>query len=132
MNTQCKRTTVISLYCSGGKYMKFDCATLFKISKAPMRNHSPTDELLTLWGEQNHTILELFTILYGMQHYQAMNVLKPFGMYSSDQCFSTFFFYSHTLEYSSPPRIINLIQSISCKYEISLIKEIKKYNICLF
>jgi len=60
--------------------MKFDCATLYKISKAPMRNHSPTDELLTLWGEQNHTILELFTILYGMQHYQAMNVLKPFGM----------------------------------------------------
>lgn len=64
----------------GGKYMKFDCATLFRISKAPMRNHSPTDELLTLWGEQNHTILELFTILYGMRHYQAMNVIKPFGM----------------------------------------------------
>lgn len=59
--------------------MKFDCPTLFRISKAPMRNHSPTDELLTLWGEQNHTILELFTILNEMQHYQAMTILKPFG-----------------------------------------------------
>jgi interleukin-1 receptor-associated kinase 1 len=60
--------------------MKIDCATLFKISKAPMRNHSSTDELLTLWGEQNHTILELFTILYEMQHYRAMIILKPFGI----------------------------------------------------
>jgi len=64
----------------GGNYMKIDCATLFKISKAPMRNHSCTDELLTLWGEQNHTILELFTILYKMQHYRAMIILKPFGI----------------------------------------------------
>lgn len=64
----------------GGKFMKFDCATLFRISKAPMRNHSPTDELLTLWGEQNHTVLELFTILYEMRHYHAMTILKSFGM----------------------------------------------------
>lgn len=45
-----------------------------------MRNHSSTDELLTLWGQQNHTILELFTILYEMRHYQAMTILKPFGI----------------------------------------------------
>lgn len=64
----------------GGNYMKFDNATIYKISKAPMRNHSPTDELLTLWGEQNHTIIELFYILYKMQHYQAMTILKQFGM----------------------------------------------------
>lgn len=70
---------IILFYTLGGKYMKFACGTLFRISKAPMRNHSPTDELLTLWGEQNHTILELFTILYEMQHYQAMTILKPFG-----------------------------------------------------
>ncbi|XP_025191392.1 serine/threonine-protein kinase pelle isoform X2 [Melanaphis sacchari] len=79
----------------GGKYMKIDCATLFKISKAPMRNHSSTDELLTLWGEQNHTILELFTILYEMQHYRAMIILKPFVdnkyhklIYQGDKSFS--------------------------------------------
>ncbi|XP_025423067.1 serine/threonine-protein kinase pelle-like isoform X2 [Sipha flava] len=62
----------------GGNYMKFDNATIYKISKAPMRNHSPTDELLTLWGEQNHSIIELFYILYKMQHYQAMAILKEF------------------------------------------------------
>jgi len=60
--------------------MKIDLATIFKLSKAPMRNHSSTDELLTLWGEQNHTILELFNILNTMQHYQAMIILKPFGI----------------------------------------------------
>lgn len=60
--------------------MKFEKATIYKISKAPMRNHSPTDELLTLWGEQNHTIIELFYILHKMHHYQAMNILKQFGM----------------------------------------------------
>lgn len=60
--------------------MGFDCATLFRIGKAPMRNHSPTDELLTLWGVQNHTILELFIILHKMQHFRSMTILKPFGM----------------------------------------------------
>jgi len=64
----------------GGYYMKIDPATIFKLGKAPMRNHSSTDELLTLWGEQNHTILELFIILNTMQHYRAMTILKPFGI----------------------------------------------------
>ncbi|VVC27834.1 Protein kinase, ATP binding site,Protein kinase domain,Serine/threonine-protein kinase, active site,Death [Cinara cedri] len=79
----------------GGKYMKFDCATLSKIDKAPMRSHSFTDELLTLWGQQNHTILELFIILYKMRHYQAMTILKPFVdtkyhklIYQGNQSFS--------------------------------------------
>jgi len=71
--------------------MKIDCATLFKISKAPMRNHSSTDELLTLWGEQNHTILELFTILYEMQHYRAMIILKPFGIVKIPITFKLFY-----------------------------------------
>ncbi|XP_060876745.1 serine/threonine-protein kinase pelle-like [Metopolophium dirhodum] len=62
----------------GGCHMKMDRATIFKCSKAPMRNQSSTDELLTSWGEQNHTILELFNILNTMQHYQAMIILKPF------------------------------------------------------
>jgi len=60
--------------------MKMSCATIFKCSKAPMRNQSSTDELLTSWGEQNHTILELFNILNTMQHYRAMIILKPFGI----------------------------------------------------
>lgn len=61
--------------------MKFDCPTLFRIREAPIRHNSSTDELLTLWGVQNHTILELFIMLHKMQHYQSMTILKPFGMF---------------------------------------------------
>ena len=38
---------------------------------------NPTGELLTMWSHYNHTILELFVLLSRMQHYQAMNVLRP-------------------------------------------------------
>nr|XP_024217812.1 uncharacterized protein LOC112211064 [Halyomorpha halys] len=62
----------------GGSYMKFDVTTLKHFEEAPSRNHSPTDELLTLWGTHNHTVLELFVLLSRMQHYQAMMILKPF------------------------------------------------------
>lgn len=57
----------------GGIYMKFDVLTLQYIRK----KQSPTDELLNLWGIQNHTVLELFVLLSRMQHYQAMTILKP-------------------------------------------------------
>ena len=57
--------------------MKFDVLTLQYIHK----KQSPTDELLNLWGIQNHTVLELFVLLSRMQHYQAMTVLKPLGKY---------------------------------------------------
>nr|BBE08132.1 serine/threonine-protein kinase pelle [Plautia stali] len=62
----------------GGSYMKFDVTTLKHFEEAPSRNRSPTDELLTLWGTHNHTVLELFVLLSRMQHYQAMMILKPF------------------------------------------------------
>ncbi|XP_050440658.1 serine/threonine-protein kinase pelle-like isoform X2 [Adelges cooleyi] len=84
----------------GGKYMNFDCATLFKIGKAFMRNHSPTDELLNLWGEQNHTVLELFIILSKMRHYQAMSILKPFV----DQKY-------HKLIYQGEKKFSNLVET---------------------
>lgn len=61
----------------GGAFMKFDVTTLQHFQQAPSRSHSPTDEMLTLWGTQNHTVLELFILLSHMQHYQAMMVLKP-------------------------------------------------------
>lgn len=86
------------MYVLGGKFMKFDCATLSKIDKAPMRNHSSTDELLTIWGQQNHTILELFIILNKMQHYQAMTILKPFGIHLYNNF--TFLFCSYYLLFS--------------------------------
>lgn len=42
------------------------------------RNKSPTDELLTKWGYQNHTVVELFVLLGRMGHHQAMTILKPY------------------------------------------------------
>lgn len=80
----------------GGTFMKFDvmtlqvfiniCSVFFGIAKyylqdirrEILRGHSPTEELLTMWGHQNHTVLELFVLLSRMQHYQSMVTLKPF------------------------------------------------------
>lgn len=59
--------------------MKFDTMTIQDLRREILRGNSPSDELLTLWGHQNHTVLELFVLLSEMQHYQAMLVLKPFG-----------------------------------------------------
>lgn len=42
------------------------------------RGNSPTEELLTMWGQQNHTVEELFILLHQMKHYQAMSVIKDF------------------------------------------------------
>jgi len=44
--------------------------------------NSPTDQLLNCWGSQNHTILELFILLYQIKHHQAMMILKPFSKLS--------------------------------------------------
>ncbi|KAK9507942.1 hypothetical protein O3M35_007698 [Rhynocoris fuscipes] len=60
----------------GGLYMKFDVASLQQVGMAKYRGNSPSDELLSMWGTQNHTVLQLFILLSKMQHYQAMMVLK--------------------------------------------------------
>ncbi|XP_014212383.1 serine/threonine-protein kinase pelle [Copidosoma floridanum] len=57
-----------------GVYMEYDVSTIQNVRK----EKNPTDELLTLWGHFNHTILELFILLSRMQHYQSMDRLKPF------------------------------------------------------
>ncbi|XP_046387837.1 mitogen-activated protein kinase kinase kinase 4-like [Ischnura elegans] len=63
----------------GGKYMNFDVMTIQYLRQCLNRGgKSPTDELLTMWGHQNHTVLELFVLLSKMQHYQSMLTLKPF------------------------------------------------------
>lgn len=61
-----------------GKYMEFDMMTIQDLRREERRGASPTDELLTIWGHKNHTVLELFALLSKMQHYQAMLILKPF------------------------------------------------------
>lgn len=43
-----------------------------------MKKEDPCNELLTMWSHHNHTILELFALLYKMRHFQSMTVLKPF------------------------------------------------------
>lgn len=57
-----------------GNWMKYDVLTIQSLRK----EKDPTDELLTLWGHHNHTILELFVLLSRMQHYQSMMPLKQF------------------------------------------------------
>lgn len=39
---------------------------------------SPSEKLLTLWGNLNHTVLELFVLLDRMKNFQTMNILKKF------------------------------------------------------
>ncbi|XP_043262635.1 serine/threonine-protein kinase pelle isoform X2 [Colletes gigas] len=57
-----------------GTWMEYDVLTIQCLRK----EKNPTDELLTMWGHHNHTILELFVLLSRMQHYQSMVPLKPF------------------------------------------------------
>ncbi|XP_011870813.1 PREDICTED: serine/threonine-protein kinase pelle [Vollenhovia emeryi] len=54
--------------------MQYDVLTIQNLRK----EKNPTDELLTLWGNLNHTITELFVLLSRIQHYQAMKQLLPF------------------------------------------------------
>ncbi|KAJ8925155.1 hypothetical protein NQ315_001340 [Exocentrus adspersus] len=62
----------------GGSQMQYDMLTIESIRKEVYRGNSPSSELLTIWGHQNHTVLELFILLYRMKHYQAMTVIKKF------------------------------------------------------
>ncbi|XP_003701323.2 serine/threonine-protein kinase pelle [Megachile rotundata] len=55
-----------------GIWMHYDVFAIQSLRK----EKNPTDELLTMWGHHNHTILELFVLLSKMQHYQAMLPLK--------------------------------------------------------
>ncbi|CAK9798152.1 Pelle-like serine/threonine-protein kinase pik-1 [Anthophora plagiata] len=57
-----------------GTWMDYDVLTIQSLRK----EKNPTDELLTMWGHHNHSVLELFVLLSRMQHYQSMVPLKPF------------------------------------------------------
>lgn len=61
----------------GGKYMEFNMNTIIDLRRDDQRGRSPTRQLLTMWGQQNHTVVQLFVLLSKMHHYQAMTVLKP-------------------------------------------------------
>lgn len=60
----------------GGFHMQYDLPTLDTIKKVIYKGGSPTCELLTTWGHQNHTVFELFVLLGRMKMYRAMSVIK--------------------------------------------------------
>lgn len=62
----------------GGTHMQYDIPSLDNIKKVIYKGGSPTAELLTTWGHQNHTVLELFVLLSRMKMFRAMTVIKDF------------------------------------------------------
>ena len=61
--------------------MGYPSSELSEFSRSIYRGGSPTDSLLTSWGSQNHTILELFTLLGRLHHFRGMRLLANFGRY---------------------------------------------------
>lgn len=59
--------------------MQYDVDTLNEFG----RRQSPTDALLTDWGQKNHTIDELFILLSRMHHYRALEILLPYSKFFS-------------------------------------------------
>lgn len=60
--------------------MGYDVITIANIEQKASSfwgNISPTEELLSIWEKQCHTILELFILLQSIHHYQAMKILLP-------------------------------------------------------
>ncbi|KAB7498034.1 hypothetical protein Anas_09203 [Armadillidium nasatum] len=58
--------------------MGFSVLELSEMKRAERCGDSPTDRLLQHWGRKNNTILNLYCLLYSLEHFQAMNVLLPF------------------------------------------------------
>ena len=58
--------------------MGYDVREIQDIRRRSVGN-SPSERLLQRWGQKNKTIPELYSILYRMEHYQAMRVLLPFS-----------------------------------------------------
>lgn len=59
--------------------MGYSSSDLSEFRRALYRGGSPTESLLIAWGNQNHTILELFTLCAKLYHVRAMKVLAKFG-----------------------------------------------------
>jgi hypothetical protein len=62
----------------GGQYMALNDTKLTLLSHALLRNSSPTNELLTKWESSNAKVSQLYRFLADMNHYRAMQLLKPF------------------------------------------------------
>ncbi|KAG0716716.1 Serine/threonine-protein kinase pelle [Chionoecetes opilio] len=60
----------------GGAYMGLKWFELQEFRRAEKSGESPTNRLLQAWGQQNHTVKELFFYLWKMEHFQAMRALQ--------------------------------------------------------
>lgn len=58
------------------KHMGYSKEDLLEVKRAMQLGNSPSDELITMWGEQNHTITELFILLYRMEQHAAMDSIR--------------------------------------------------------
>ncbi|KAL0860918.1 hypothetical protein ABMA27_009450 [Loxostege sticticalis] len=58
--------------------MSYNAFEVNEIEQTARRNSkSPTDQLFTFWGQLNHTVTELFVLLYRMKHIPALRSLTP-------------------------------------------------------
>ncbi|XP_035714820.1 pelle-like serine/threonine-protein kinase pik-1 isoform X2 [Folsomia candida] len=62
----------------GGGLMGYSSSELSEFGRVLYRGGSPTDALLTSWGNQNHTLLELFTLCARLYNGRAMKVLAKY------------------------------------------------------
>uniref|UniRef100_A0A7G3AXW8 non-specific serine/threonine protein kinase n=2 Tax=Lutzomyia longipalpis TaxID=7200 RepID=A0A7G3AXW8_LUTLO len=85
-------------------HMGYTKTDLQEIKRQMQHGNSPADELLTMWGDQNHTVTELFILLSRMQQYVAMSVIKDLV----DRRY-------HRLIYSGQPDLSVLLQNNSLK-----------------
>ncbi|CAG4979015.1 unnamed protein product [Colias eurytheme] len=61
-----------------GVYMKYSAFDINEIEQTAKRQAtSPTNQLFTKWGQQNHRVEELFILLYRMKHIPALRCLVP-------------------------------------------------------
>ena len=60
--------------------MELSYPVLDMMGKAVMYKKSPTDELLGRMESRRYSVLTLFTWLYHMKHFQAMDIIKAFGL----------------------------------------------------
>lgn len=75
--------------------MGYSSSELNEFGRVFLRGSSPTDALLTAWGSQNHTILELFTLFGRLTHFRAMKVIARFGMAEpKNMCIIKYFMFS--------------------------------------
>lgn len=68
----------------GGQYLGLNVTELTLIGQAYLRNGSPTEELLNKLDSANVKVAEFCFYLQQINHYRALDILKPFN-YSADQ-----------------------------------------------